>query len=278
MIRFAQISDTHLSAVHGFFYDNFRQAVAHLNGQRLDFLVNTGDISIDGADRRDDLVFARKCHDAFAGECLFIPGNHDLGNEPYKEDVAQVVDPARLARYRDVFGHDWWRKDVPHWTLIGLNSALFGSPLPQADEQWRWLRDNLDGANANIGIFVHKPLFLSRERETSPGVSLIGHAAQQLLSELDKRPVRFVSCGHLHQHAGFMVGEIAHYWAPSTAFLLSRQIGHGRAELGYFQFELSADEHKVNFVHLPQLTPFNVEEVRGSASELRLLPPAPVSL
>jgi alkaline phosphatase D len=67
--------------------------------EQPDLVVNTGDISLDGADHEDDLAAAREEHAALASPVRCNPGNHDDGD---KEDVVgahDVDDAERRARY-----------------------------------------------------------------------------------------------------------------------------------------------------------------------------------
>ena len=78
--RIAQISDTHLSDDKPFFVDNFRSIGEALVATEPDLVLNSGDISLDGANREADLVSARALHDALGLPMRFLPGNHDLGD------------------------------------------------------------------------------------------------------------------------------------------------------------------------------------------------------
>src|SRR5262249_47768125 len=109
--RVAQISDTHLSEDKPFFVDNFRRTAEAIAAAAPDLVINTGDISLDGAGRAGDLAAARAAHDACAVPVRFLPGNHDLGDNV---DVASAhgdahghahaaheaaIDAARRERY-----------------------------------------------------------------------------------------------------------------------------------------------------------------------------------
>ena len=69
--RIAQISDTHLSLTKPFFVENFRNLAAGLAGARPDLVINTGDVSLDGANREEDLAAARGFHEAGLADPLF---------------------------------------------------------------------------------------------------------------------------------------------------------------------------------------------------------------
>ena len=81
--RVAQVSDTHLSRDKPFFAANFAAAAAGVAASRPDLVVNTGDLSLDGAGTESDLEEARRLHDALRLPTRFIPGNHDVGESSF---------------------------------------------------------------------------------------------------------------------------------------------------------------------------------------------------
>lgn len=275
-VRFAQISDTHLSPKLSYFYDNFCRTVEHLDTNDLDFLINTGDISLDGAGRCDDLIFSKQCHALYEGDSFIVPGNHDVGNEPYNDNVEQVINPHRLQAYRDIVGPDRWRLDVPYWTLLGLNNLLSGSGLAQEGEQAAWLEAQLSSARANIALFVHKPLHAGPERALIPGFTMLGAPAQALEHAIRAAPVRFVACGHLHQYSAYEIDGVHYYFAPSTAFVMTQKLPGEAPKLGYLRYTLEQTSHATEFVPLLHLEAFNAETLKGTAPDLRFLPPRPV--
>jgi predicted MPP superfamily phosphohydrolase len=96
--RILQISDTHVSRQKPWFVSNFEAVVAIASAQRPDLVVNTGDISMDGATRDDDLAFAHECHAAFEVPVRAVPGNHDIGDNPWRPDLPQPINEERRAR------------------------------------------------------------------------------------------------------------------------------------------------------------------------------------
>src|SRR5262245_5995983 len=112
----AQISDTHLSREKPFFVANFARVGEALARERPDLVINSGDISLDGATNASDLREAQLLHDALALPCRFIPGNHDLGDNVDVPDAhGGTITMERRARYVDQFGDDWWFVDAPGW-------------------------------------------------------------------------------------------------------------------------------------------------------------------
>jgi 3',5'-cyclic-AMP phosphodiesterase len=162
-----QISDTHLSREKPWFVQNFEAIVRIISARQPNLVVNTGDIALNGVDREDDLSFAQGCHAALDVPLRVVPGNHDVGDNPWQAEVEQPITEARLTRYHRHFGADYWLVDAGDWVLLGLNAQLLGSGLAAEDEQWSFLAS----AKARVGrrpvaLFVHKPLFNERPTET----------------------------------------------------------------------------------------------------------------
>src|ERR1700742_1519292 len=98
--RIAQISDTHLSDSKPFFVDNFVRIGEALRAAKPDLVLNSGDISLDGASREEDLAAARALHDGLGLPVRFLPGNHDLGDaQDAPSHGEHAIDGERRARY-----------------------------------------------------------------------------------------------------------------------------------------------------------------------------------
>lgn len=83
--RLTQISDTHLGQRFPGLIANFHRVCEHIDADRPDLVVNTGDVSFDGPTSRDDVVFAKGLHDALPVTCRYLPGNHDIGDNPTRQ-------------------------------------------------------------------------------------------------------------------------------------------------------------------------------------------------
>jgi 3',5'-cyclic AMP phosphodiesterase CpdA len=73
--RLTQISDCRLARNRPTLIENFHRVSEYIDTTRPDVVVNSGDISLDGPDRRDDLEFAKALHDALPIACRYLPGN-----------------------------------------------------------------------------------------------------------------------------------------------------------------------------------------------------------
>lgn len=279
--RIIQLSDTHLSHIRGFFVDNFLSLVDRLTADPPDLTVITGDLSLDGADSEDDLAFTRHLFDRLPGEVLWLPGNHDVGEEPGASHTDQPVTPHRLARYQRVFGADHWLRDLPGWRLIGLNVHLFETGLPEERAQWDCLTGALDGAGSRrIGLFLHKPLFIAEPEETpDAGLSIVGRARDRLLELMAGHKVDFVTSGHLHQGCLRRIDGLAHVWAPSTAFEGSKpRCPEAETRLGLVRLNLPEEGPAVIDIEFCNgLTPHCYDAIKdyGRYTFLKDVPPAP---
>ncbi len=241
----AHITDSHLSDGKPYFLANFAAVAADLRSDPPDLIVNTGDVSLNGADLHADLATARRLHDGIGLAWRAIPGNHDVGDN---REIAksQPADSERLARWRTVMGADSWTLDVPGWRLLGLNSLLLGSDLPEEAAQAEMIAEAAAGiGDRRLLLFVHKPLFHDSLADTD----VSGHAVNpipraRLLAALgDVRPT-LVCTGHLHEHRERAADGMMQVWAPATSFTLSDWFlpTHGGQHIcGYIRIALEAD-------------------------------------
>lgn len=243
--RLAQISDTHLSARAPGFSANFNILAMHLREMRPDLVVNTGDLSLNGADEAADLALARATHDALGLDWLAVPGNHDIGDDPLP-GCAQPANAARLARWRAHLGADSFVRDVPGWRLIGLNSQITACTLPEAEAQLGALNAALEDAGGrSVAILMHKPLCQERMDETGSTYWCIQPGPRQRIVELlmRHRPA-FIASGHVHQWRDRGVSEgLRQIWAPSAAFIVGDPFQEvvGEKRVGFVEHVLHPD-------------------------------------
>lgn len=274
VFRIAQISDTHLSEEKPFFIENFRRIGAALHADRPDLVLNSGDISLDGAAGEADLAAARALHDALDLPIRFLPGNHDLGDSRDAPAHGEgAIDAVRRERYLRHFGADFWSFDVPGWRVLGVNAQLLGSGLEAADEQESVIAEAAAtlGARA-LALFLHKPLFDRDRDETAITGRFVNPVPRhRLLALLAGTPPALVACGHVHQYRETQADGARHVWATSTAFVLpdARQPRYGLKEVGYVEHRLHTDGRaESRLVQVPGVPTLNIADFPGAYGPL----------
>jgi 3',5'-cyclic AMP phosphodiesterase CpdA len=275
--RVAQISDTHLSERHPGFTANFDALVEHLRAAKPDLVVHTGDVSAHGELAGDDLRFAKRKLDAMGMDYLAIPGNHDVGNDPGLGETPANAE--RLARWKDVFGHDHFVRDVPGWRLIGLDTLITTTDLPEAEAQFQNLACALEGAEGrSAGLFLHKPLCEeAMAEEVITYWSVQPGPRRRMLDLLAEYPPAFVASGHVHQWRDRGVVEgLRQVWAPATAFIVGdtwqhRTAGAGKP-VGYVEHLLHADgRHECRLVQPAGMATYDLGLLPGIYAPMRRL-------
>src|SRR3978361_2192284 len=108
--RLTQFSDTHLTRRHQKLTDNFHRVSEYIDARRPDLVINTGDLAWDAPTNADDFAFARELHAALPVSCRYLPGNHDIGDNPTA--VGPVPSQPASERERQAFlshfGEDRW--------------------------------------------------------------------------------------------------------------------------------------------------------------------------
>ena len=272
--RLTQISDTHLSRAARFasLTDNFHRVSEHIDATRPDLVVNSGDVSWDGPASRGDLTYAKDLHTALPVDCRYLPGNHDIGDNPTAVGVA----PSYPANEKDrdafiaVFAEDRWQFEAAGWRFIGLNSLIMNTGIPSEIEQEDWLQSQLAGANGRpIALFLHKPLFLHTPGDLEEASTAVRYVPQpvraQLVKLLGAHDVRLVASGHVHQRRDFTYGHARHVWAPSTGFVIPNRIQPviGAKEVGLVEYRFQPDAFEVRHVKAPGQTDVDLDSLIG---------------
>src|SRR5437868_7405671 len=247
-----QISDTHLARRHQKLTDNFHRLSEHIDATRPDLVINSGDLAFDAPTSGDDLEFAKKLHDALPVACRYLPGNHDIGDNPTEVGPVppqQVSENDRQA-FLSLVGDDRWRFDAAGWCFIGLNSLVMNSGLLSEAEQFEWLAAELAGAKGKpLALFLHKPLFLNGPDDPELEATSIRYfpqpAGRRLIEMLRTADLRLVASGHVHQRRDFTFGRVRHLWAPSAGFIISdaRPARLGNKELGLMEYRFPPDTY-----------------------------------
>lgn len=272
--RLTQISDTHLTRRHQSLTDNFHRVSEYIDATRPDLVVNSGDVAWDAPTNPDDLEFARKLHDALAAPCRYIPGNHDIGDNPTELGPvpSQPVSEQSVQAFRARFGEDRWHFEAAGWRFIGLNSLVMNTGLASEAEQFDWLGQQLTSADGRpVALFLHKPLFLNSPDDAE--LAATAHrfvpmpARSRLLEMLGAVDLRLVASGHVHQLRDFTFRHTRHVWAPSAGFILpdSKQEVIGAKQVGLVEYRFRPDALEVRHVRAPGLIDIDLDALlRGS--------------
>jgi Icc protein len=278
--RIVQISDTHLDAGPGYFTAGFRAIAAHVNGARADLVVNSGDMSLDGAANPDDLAAAHRLHDEITAPVRFIPGNHDLGEgtDTPVPPGHPIVSEERRAQYLACFGADHWCLEAGGWRIVAINAQILGSGLACAADQLRFVAETVATAGSiPVALFVHKPLFhVSADEDVVGGRFVNPKPRADLLQAFGGVRPALVASGHVHQFFARRHEVTEHVWAPSTAFVFGddKQPRYGTKAPGYVEHVLEADgTHASRFVPVPGVPTLDIADYMHAYAHY-LPPPA----
>ena len=221
VVTLVQVSDTHLSRTHGYFFANWDVFVREMNEQQPDLIVNSGDVSFNGPISDDDIEFARSQHDRIVSPWRAVAGNHDVGEAVIASRLDQVVDEHRLLRWDRSFGSGHWVQDLGSWRIIGLNTALMGSGLAQELMQEAFFQQALDSRDGRpVMAVVHMPPYVLDPADSSFTTSAMPFAVREsFLSRCVAGGVRVIACGHVHHYRAQDYQGIAIVCAPGTSFV-----------------------------------------------------------
>jgi 3',5'-cyclic AMP phosphodiesterase CpdA len=268
--RLTQISDTHLARRQTKLTANFERISDYIDATRPDLVVNSGDLAFDAPTHADDLEFARALHEALPVACRYLPGNHDIGDNPTQIGPvpAQPVNEKGRRAYISAFGDDRWRFEAAGWCFIGLNSLVMNSGLISEAEQFDWLASELASANGKpVALFLHKPIFLNAPDDPEVEATAIRYvpfpARRRLVDMLCTANVCLVASGHVHQRRDFTYRGVRHVWAPSAGFVISdkRQDRIGIKEVGLVEYRFQPDALEVRHVKAPGQIDVDLDEL-----------------
>jgi 3',5'-cyclic AMP phosphodiesterase CpdA len=272
--RLTQISDTHLARRLTKLTDNFHRLSEYIDASRPDLVINSGDVAFDGPASPKDLDFARSLHDALPVACRFLPGNHDIGDNPTEvgPPLTQRVSEKDRQAFLSVFGDDRWRFEAAGWCFIGLNSLVMNSGLGSETEQFDWLAAELAGAKGKpVALFLHKPLYLNAPDDLELEATSFRYVPQparaRLIEMLRSADLRLVASGHVHQRRDFTFAGIRQIWAPSAGFIISdaRQERIGIKEVGLVEYRFQPDSFEVRHVKAPGQVNLDLDELLAKA-------------
>ena len=268
--RLIQISDTHLARRHQKLTDNFHRVSECIDARRPDLVVNSGDLAFDAPTNGDDLEFARTLHNALPVTCRYLPGNHDIGDNPTAVGPAPPQQATEQDRqiFLSMFGEDRWQFEAAGWYFIGLNSLIMNTGLASEAEQFDWLASQLAGARGKpVALFLHKPLFLDSPDDPELPATAIRYvpmpARRRLVEMFGAVDLRLVASGHVHQRRDFTYSHVRHIWAPSASFIISdaRQELIGIKEVGLVEYRFQPDSFEVLHIRAPGQTDVDLDSL-----------------
>ena len=217
-----QLSDAHLSSRNELFRGNLARIRAAVASTPLDLVVASGDLSLDGADRDEDLALAAALHREFPAPLMALPGNHDVGSHAHTMP-RQPFDSTRLDRFRSHLGAGRGIVDLPGWRIVGLNTEVMGTGHDEEAEQAAFIAEAAAQAGERrIALCLHKPVFVTEpEDPTFDYWSVPPHAREALAPLLRHPALRLVASGHLHVHHHAMRGQVSYAWAPPLSFVVA---------------------------------------------------------
>jgi 3',5'-cyclic AMP phosphodiesterase CpdA len=243
----AQITDSHLGEPRApQAAENLRRIVEMVNARRPDVVVLTGDIG----ENPTDWMETRDILRGLNAPLHYVPGNHDV----HSNDVA---------RYRSMFGPDYYRFNVKNVTFIVIDSQLLGNfdqydatePPPlspeaqyESDRMLDWLAHDAGKHRKKIVIGLqHVPIARAGDfpPDPKPYWVISEPYRSREIELLHQLHIRHMLVGHWHRGMTFDNGGIVWHVGPSSAWL------PWGGELGFALHTVSKDgDVQTEFVRL----------------------------
>jgi hypothetical protein len=269
LFSFAVIADTHTRPEEGdlsspwrvneLANDRCRYVTALLNHLRPAFVIHLGDVvhpvpalpTYGAAAQAALAIFAD-----LDAEIRYIPGNHDVGDKPFKAMPAAKVTDDGVALYERYFGALFSAFDYSDCRFVLINSPVLNSGLSSEEEQRTWLEAELaDSAGKRVFLFTHYPPYIL-EPDEPPNYDNIDQPQRGwLLSMIERCGVEALFAGHVHSFFYHRHHNTDCYLLPATSFFrqdyaelfrIEAAPEHGRNDaekLGFFMVDVHADGH-----------------------------------
>lgn len=185
--------------------ENLKIAISAINRLRPRFVIVSGDLTHAAPGEPMYAAQAEALRKSMARvsdsiPVLYLPGNHDIGNEPTE---------ASLAEYRVRFGADYYGFWYGGLRCIVLNSTLMIKPhcLPaESRAQDLWFAEEIEQAKlsaCHVMLFTHHPWFLNNAHEPDDEYWTIPRETRlKWLSRLQHNKVSLAISGHYHRNGG----------------------------------------------------------------------------
>ena len=181
----------------------YEKAVAAINRLQPAFVVLTGDLVNNRADRAQVTEFKRIT--AIIDKNIpvyYSPGNHDISESPGQKDIDQFISD---------YGHDRFSFKYKNSTFLGLNSCIIKAGTPVLEQQqFEWLRKELSKAkkSEHIVLFCHFPFFINSFDEPDEYFNIPAGIRIKYLSLFQQGKVAAIFAGHLHNNNIAEYGEM----------------------------------------------------------------------
>ena len=193
----------------------------------------------------------------------YVAGNHDVGDNAAPTMPTHWATAESLAFFHGLFGPSWYSFDRDLCHFIVLNSQIFNSKLPEADDQWEWFESDLAAhQNQRLFLFFHLPLYLWDNNE--PGLGHYDNISppdrDRLFALIQKYGIELLFTAHVHYPFYDKIGKTRYFITPSVSFTRPG-FGHlyasapppeqGRddtGKLGFYLLRIRADHTDIHFI------------------------------
>jgi len=198
--------------------------VDEVKRRRPSVVVITGDLVADDPDDPDEQEFAQRQVGRLVTRVLVVPGNHDVGDQEPRPGlpadwVGTPITTERRRRWTRRWGPDRWCEELADWRLVGLDSQLLGSGLPDEKCQQHWLADvGARSADRDVLLFSHQALDATTLGLPAHSWAAVPppHGALVRDAFADAR-LQVVAHGHVHRHHDTTADGVRHLSAPSLS-------------------------------------------------------------
>lgn len=191
--------------VDGYEWDaaRYRAAIEAVNRARPAFVAFGGDMVDDPVDDGQHEEFMRITKELDAEIPIYLaPGNHDAGENALKATAKS------LAKYRELFGPDYYTFEHLGARFFVLNTTMLDHPHEVADEaeaQLTFLAEQLGEAYSRgegpLVLIGHHPLFLATPDEPDTYWNLSGAYRYRILELIHRFGVVAAFSGHIHRNS-----------------------------------------------------------------------------
>jgi len=274
LFTFAVIADTHTRpadgdlsspwAVNALANDRCRYVTAWLNRLKPAFVIHLGDVVHPVPALPTYGAAADAALDMFEGleaSIRYIPGNHDVGDKPFKAMPAAAVNDEGMALYERYFGVPYQAFEHGECRFVLINSPVLNSGLAAEEMQREWLERELgDCAGKRVFLFTHYPPYVLGPNEPPNYDNIDEPQRSWLLSLIEDCGIEALFAGHVHNFFYHRHGVTDCYLLPATSFFrqdyaelfrVEAAPEHGRndaAKLGFFLVDVFPDGHVARMI------------------------------